>query len=139
MSNSDLRPQASDFRLPPPRIVFMGTPEFAVASLDALVKAGGNIVGVITAPDNPPAAHESSPKARKTIRRCTRSQRIATGKTKEPRLSRHPAGIAGRYTGSGGLPHAARTGVEYASHGHHQPARLLIAAIPRRGAPSTGR
>ena len=29
----------------------MGTPDFAVASLDALVKAGCNIVGVITAPD----------------------------------------------------------------------------------------
>ena len=35
------------------RIVFMGTPEFAVASLDALVNAGFNIVGVITAPDKP--------------------------------------------------------------------------------------
>lgn len=35
------------------RIVFMGTPEFAVASLDALVKAGCNIVGVLTAPDKP--------------------------------------------------------------------------------------
>ncbi len=35
------------------RIVFMGTPEFAVASLDALVKEGCNIVGVITAPDKP--------------------------------------------------------------------------------------
>lgn len=35
------------------RIVFMGTPEFAVASLDALVKAGYQIVGVITAPDKP--------------------------------------------------------------------------------------
>jgi methionyl-tRNA formyltransferase len=35
------------------KIVFMGTPEFAVASLDALVKAGFNIVGVITAPDKP--------------------------------------------------------------------------------------
>jgi methionyl-tRNA formyltransferase len=33
------------------RIVFMGTPEFALASLDALVKACCNIVGVITAPD----------------------------------------------------------------------------------------
>ncbi len=33
------------------RIVFMGTPEFAVASLEALVKAKCNIVGVITAPD----------------------------------------------------------------------------------------
>lgn len=35
------------------RIVFMGTPEFAVASLDALVSTGCNIVGVITAPDKP--------------------------------------------------------------------------------------
>ena len=33
------------------RIVFMGTPEFAVASLDALVQAECHIVGVITAPD----------------------------------------------------------------------------------------
>jgi methionyl-tRNA formyltransferase len=42
-----------NFTLSPMRIVFMGTPEFAVASLDALVKAGYNIVGVITAPDKP--------------------------------------------------------------------------------------
>ena len=35
------------------RIVFMGTPEFAVASLDELIKAGSNIVGVVTAPDKP--------------------------------------------------------------------------------------
>ena len=31
----------------------MGTPEFAVASLDSLVNAGYNIVGVVTAPDKP--------------------------------------------------------------------------------------
>jgi methionyl-tRNA formyltransferase len=35
------------------RIVFMGTPRLAVASLDILVKNGCNIVGVITAPDKP--------------------------------------------------------------------------------------
>ncbi len=35
------------------RIVFMGTPQFAVASLDILVKNNYNIVGVITAPDKP--------------------------------------------------------------------------------------
>ncbi len=35
------------------RIIFMGTPDFAVASLDALVSAGFNIVGVVTAPDKP--------------------------------------------------------------------------------------
>ncbi len=35
------------------RIVFMGTPEFAVVSLDALVNAGCTIVSVVTAPDKP--------------------------------------------------------------------------------------
>ncbi|HTN08198.1 methionyl-tRNA formyltransferase [Agriterribacter sp.] len=35
------------------RLVFMGTPEFAVASLDALVRAGYLIVAVVTAPDKP--------------------------------------------------------------------------------------
>lgn len=35
------------------RIVFMGTPDFAVASLEALVKAGYTIAGVVTAPDKP--------------------------------------------------------------------------------------
>jgi methionyl-tRNA formyltransferase len=34
-------------------IVFMGTPAFAVASLDALVKAGFTIRAVVTAPDKP--------------------------------------------------------------------------------------
>lgn len=35
------------------RIVFMGTPAFAVASLHALVEAGLDIVAVVTAPDKP--------------------------------------------------------------------------------------
>ena len=36
-----------------PRIVFMGTPAFAVASLSALLEAKMNVVGVVTAPDKP--------------------------------------------------------------------------------------
>lgn len=35
------------------RIVFMGTPEFAVASLEALLAAGFEIAAVVTAPDKP--------------------------------------------------------------------------------------
>jgi methionyl-tRNA formyltransferase len=35
------------------RIIFMGTPQFAVASLDALIKAGSDIIAVVTAPDKP--------------------------------------------------------------------------------------
>ena len=49
-----------------PRIVFMGTPDFAVAILDKLVKNDCNIVGVITAPDKPAGRgrklHESAVK-----------------------------------------------------------------------------
>ena len=33
------------------RIVFMGTPEFAVPSLNALVAAGYEVAGVFTQPD----------------------------------------------------------------------------------------
>ncbi len=35
------------------RIVFMGTPDFAVPTLNALVTGGYNVVGVITMPDKP--------------------------------------------------------------------------------------
>ena len=35
------------------RIIFLGTPEFAVASLQALVEGGYNVVAVVTMPDKP--------------------------------------------------------------------------------------
>lgn len=41
------------------RIVYMGTPEFAVASLRALVENGYNVVGVVTMPDKPVGRHMS--------------------------------------------------------------------------------
>lgn len=41
------------------RIVYMGTPEFAVGSLKRLVEGGYNIVGVITMPDKPMGRHGS--------------------------------------------------------------------------------
>ncbi len=41
------------------RIVFMGTPDFAVESLRVLVEGGYNIVGVITMPDKPMGRHGS--------------------------------------------------------------------------------
>jgi len=48
------------------RIVFMGTPHFAVGILERLVTEGANIVGVITAPDKPAGRgrkmHESAVK-----------------------------------------------------------------------------
>jgi methionyl-tRNA formyltransferase len=48
------------------RIVFMGTPEFAVASLDILIKNGYDVVGVVTVADKPAGRgqqlHESAVK-----------------------------------------------------------------------------
>lgn len=41
------------------RIVYMGTPEFAVESLKRLVEGGYNVVGVITMPDKPMGRHGS--------------------------------------------------------------------------------
>lgn len=35
------------------RVIFLGTPEFAVASLEAILKAGYDVVAVVTAPDKP--------------------------------------------------------------------------------------
>jgi len=41
------------------RIVFMGTPEFAVATLQALVENGYQVVAVVTQPDKPVGRHGS--------------------------------------------------------------------------------
>lgn len=35
------------------KIIFLGTPDFAVESLEALINAGKNVVAVVTAPDKP--------------------------------------------------------------------------------------
>ena len=41
------------------RVVFMGTPEFAVESLKCLVEGGYNVVAVVTQPDKPVGRHGS--------------------------------------------------------------------------------
>ena len=42
------------------RIVYMGTPDFAVESLKSLVEGGYNVVGVVTMPDKPIGRHGST-------------------------------------------------------------------------------
>jgi len=39
--------------MPKPRILFMGTPAFAVPALEGLVKSGYPVIGVVTQPDRP--------------------------------------------------------------------------------------
>ncbi|MDR1644376.1 MAG: methionyl-tRNA formyltransferase [Tannerellaceae bacterium] len=43
------------------RIIYMGTPHFAVESLRALVEGGYQVVGVVTMPDKPAGKHQSIP------------------------------------------------------------------------------
>ena len=69
------------------RIIFMGTPEFAVASLDALVKAGCKIVAVITAPDKPAGrGMQLQQSAVKKYAVENNLRVLATRKIKEPRI-----------------------------------------------------
>ena len=65
------------------RIVFMGTPEFAVGSLKALVEGGYNVVGVITAVDKPIGRHRNTlvPSAVKRIRTFPKPAFASTGET----------------------------------------------------------
>lgn len=42
------------------RIIFMGTPEFAVESLKSLVDGGYNVVAVVTQPDKPVGRHQDT-------------------------------------------------------------------------------
>lgn len=42
------------------KIVFMGTPEFAVESLKSLVEGGYNVVAVVTQPDKPVGRHQDT-------------------------------------------------------------------------------
>ena len=53
MANTKLETCLTGRQAQNPKLIFMGTPEFAVPCLDILVKNGYNVVGVITVPDKP--------------------------------------------------------------------------------------
>lgn len=70
------------------KIIFMGTPEFAVASLEALVHAGCHIIAVITAPDKPAG------RGMKINESAVKKYAIAKGlKTLQPEKLKDPAFI----------------------------------------------
>ena len=57
------------------RVVFMGTPAFAVCSLQALMEAGHQIVGVFSQPDRPVGRHHN--KLQPTpVKECAQSHGI---------------------------------------------------------------
>ena len=52
------------------RVVFMGTPDFAVGTLEALVKAGHEVVLAVTQPDKPKGRGKAMQRQRPTASRC---------------------------------------------------------------------
>ena len=53
--------------MPPLRLAFMGTPDFAVPALDALVEAGHEVAAVYTQPPRRPVAARSRGRHRSTV------------------------------------------------------------------------
>ena len=98
------------------RIVYMGTPDFAVASLKALVEGGYNIVGVITMPDKPIGRHGSKPG--QTICRIRRTAPSATRKTKRRAIFSIFAGMGSRLANCRRFPNASRGRLEHAQVRH---------------------
>src|SRR5512146_129688 len=67
------------------RIVFMGTPDFAVPSLEALLKSGDEVVGIVTQPDRPKGRGQSlSPSPVKLIAQRERIPLLQPTKMKDP-------------------------------------------------------
>ena len=57
------------------RIVYMGTPDFAVPTLERLIAEGYNVVGVITMPDKPVGRHQNQLQA-SPVKQCALKHNI---------------------------------------------------------------
>ncbi len=67
------------------RIVFMGTPDFAVSSLEALIQSDHQVVGVVTQPDRPKGrGQESAPSPVKLVSQRARIPLLQPTKMKDP-------------------------------------------------------
>jgi len=65
------------------RILFFGTPEFAVPSLTALVGEGFDVVGVVTRPDRPTGRHRSTLTA-SPVKQAARAEDLAIFEPERP-------------------------------------------------------
>ena len=99
------------------RIVFMGTPEFAVGSLKRLVENGYNVVAVVTQPDKPVGRHGSVLRAS-----AVKEYALEHGlpvlqpvKMKDPDFLEELRFVQCRPSGCSGFPYVARGGLGYAS------------------------
>ena len=105
------------------RIVYMGTPDFAVESLKCLVEGGYNVVGVITMPDKPMGRHGSvlqpSP-----VKQYAVSQGL---RVLQPERLKDESFVEELRS----LQAVTRSGLEYASPGNVQSSCLFVASVQR--------
>ena len=101
------------------RIVYMGTPDFAVESLKRLVEGGYNVVGVITMPDKPMGRHGSvlqpSPVKEYAV---SQGLRILQPEKLKGGFYRGTPVFTSRFTNCSCFPYASRNSMEYAAFGH---------------------
>ena len=113
------------------RIVYMGTPDFAVESLKALVEGGYNVVGVITMPDKPVGRHGSVLQA-SPVKEYAMSQNLPV---LQPEKLKDEAFLAElralEAADCGRLSHAAGGCLEYAQFRDIQSSCVFAAAVPR--------
>src|ERR1700719_4273463 len=70
------------------RVVFLGTPEFAVPSLQAVLSSGHEVVGVFTQPDRPKG--RSAELAESPVKRAAQAAELTTH---QPERIRRPESI----------------------------------------------
>jgi methionyl-tRNA formyltransferase len=70
------------------RIIFMGTPDFAVPSLQALLDHQENVVAAVTQPDRPKGRGETHPRPGQVWPKCR--NRAAARKSKPKNTGQHP-------------------------------------------------
>ena len=101
------------------RIVYMGTPDFAVEALRQLVEGGYNVVGVITMPDKPAGRGHKiqySPVKQYALERNL--PLLQPEKLKDEAFVEAIARMESRLADCGCFPDVAGGGLEYAATGY---------------------
>lgn len=123
------------------RIVFMGTPDFAVPSLNALLERGHEILAVYTQPDKPKGrGHKLLPPPVKetAMAHNIEVRQPTTFKNNEDEIAHLKALAPGAYRCCGVWKDSAAACAEYPAARVHQRARLFAAEVPRRRADPVG-
>lgn len=123
------------------RVVFMGTPDFAVGTLEALVKAGHEVVLAVTQPDKPKGRGKAmQPTPVKEAAEAHGIPVYQPVKIREASCVDYLAHLsAGRHRGGGFRTDPAEVHSGNAAIRLRQRPCLPAAQIPGRGRPSSGR